>query len=116
MMETRYFYRIGTEEGTGLWYSKEGKFTGKIHRPEFSWLSASSLQMPFEQQLVGYLSVADSLEHLYQWFSKANIINLQDLGFTIEEYISNDYKFYDLYKHNIINQKTSKLNNRLLIK
>ncbi len=68
--------------------------------------------MPFEQELVGYISVADSLEHLYQWFSREEILKLQENGFSILEYIADDYKFYDLYKHNVINQ-FSELNNKI---
>jgi len=111
----KLFYRIGVETKEGLWYDKEGKFTGLIHN-EFNWCGASQLQMPFDPLLVGYLSVADTLEHLYQWFSKIEIIKLQTLGFNIYEYIAHDYKFYDLYKHNIINQNTSTINNIILLK
>jgi hypothetical protein len=102
---SKFFYRIGTDSTEGLWYNKEGKHTGLIHT-EFSWLGASSLIMPFEPELVGYISVADSLEHLYSWFKKDEILKLQDVGFSILEYISDDYKFYELYKHNVINQNS----------
>jgi len=102
---SKFFYRVGTESTEGLWYNKEGKHTGLIHR-EFNWLSASSLIMPYEPELVGYISVADSLEHLYSWFTKSEILKLQEVGFSIYEYIAEDYKFYDLYKHNVINQNS----------
>lgn len=109
--EEKYFYRIG-KEGTGLWYNKHGQFTGTIHS-ELSWLQISKLEMPFEQELVGYLSAVDNLQHLYQWFNKDEIKELQLIdGYFIEEWISTDYKFYDLYQHNVINQKTSVLNNK----
>ena len=112
---SRLFYRIGTDNSQGLWYNNQGEFTGLIHR-EFQWCKASELLMPFETELVGYISVADSLEHLYQWFSKEEIIKLQDLGFSILEYLSEDYKFYERYNHNVISQKTSIVNNKLIIK
>ena len=111
----KLFYRVGVETKEGLWYDKEGKFTGLIHT-EFKWCNASQLQMPFEEQLVGYLSVADSLEHLYQWFSKQELLKLQELNFNIYEYKALDYKFYDLYKHNVINQESSIINNIILLK
>jgi len=107
---SKLFYRVGIESGQGLWYNNKGEFTGIIHN-EFNWLNASQLKMPFDNELVGYLSVADSLEHLYQWFNKNEIIDLQKHGFCVYEYISDDYKFYDFYKHNVINQHTSKINN-----
>jgi hypothetical protein len=106
------FYRVGTDSTEGLWYNKNGEFTGLIH-DEFKWINASNLIMPFEQELVGYLSVADSLEHLYQWFSKEELIKLKEIGFKIFEYEAINYKFYDLYKHNVICEKTSKIINVL---
>jgi hypothetical protein len=100
------FYRVGTDSKEGLWYNQDGEFTGLIHT-EFKWVNASNLIMPFEQELVGYISVADSLQHLYQWFSEDELIKLRKIGFKIFEYEATDYKFYDLYKHNVICQKTS---------
>jgi len=111
----KLFYRVGTDTKEGLWYDKDGKFTGLIH-DKFKWCFASALKMPFEDELVGYLSVADSLEYLYQWFSKEELLKLQELGFNIYEYKATDYKFYDLYKHNVINEKSSIINNIILLK
>ena len=114
MENMKLFYRIGTESTEGLWYNKDGIFNGLIHK-EFQWLNASSLLMPFEPELVGFISVADSLEHLYQWFSRKEILKLQENGFSILEYQANDYKFYDLYKHNVINQNSILYNKIKLI-
>ena len=111
----KLFYRIGVKTKEGLWYDKDGKFTGLIHN-EFNWIKASQLQMPFDNELVGYLSVADSMEHLYQWFDKDEIIKLQTMGFYIYEYKAKDYKFYDLYKHNVINQNSSEITNKIILK
>jgi hypothetical protein len=108
------FYRIGNQS-TGLWYDCTGNFTGHIHTDKYNWLKASELQMPFDQQLIGFISVADSLEHLYHWFTRDEIVNLQNDGFCIEEWRSDDYKFYETYKHNVINQRTSVLFNKLVI-
>ena len=112
--KTKFFYRIGKETTEGLWYDKKGNFIGLIH-DNFSWLTASALQMPFEKELVGYLSVADSLEHLYSWFSKAEIQKLQLLGFNVMEYVAEDWKFYERYQHNVINEKTSIIYNKLIL-
>lgn len=108
----KLFYRVGTDSKEGLWYDKEGNFTGLIHT-EFDFCGASSLQMPFEQTLVGYLSVADTLEHLYTWFSRDEILRLQHKGYSIYEYLATDFKFYDMYKHNVINQTTSLITNKI---
>ena len=110
----RYFYRIG-HSTIGLWYNKAGEFTGAIHTEEFNWLAASVLKMPFEEELKGWISVADSLEHLYGWFTKEEILRLQEIGYVIEEWIAIDYKFYELYQHNVIKKETSILNNKFTI-
>jgi hypothetical protein len=110
----RYFYRIGNQS-TGLWYSQAGDFTGRIHTDEFEWLMASDLTMPFDEKIKGFLSVADSLEHLYQWFNRKEIALLQEKGFCIEEWLAETYKFYELYKHNVICQNTSKLTTKFKI-
>lgn len=110
----KIFYRVGTESAEGLWYDKDGNFTGLIHN-KFKFCTNSKLEMPFDPEIVGYLSVADSLEHLYQWFPPMDILNLQDFGFYILEYSSTDWKFYDPFQHNVINQKTSVLTNKLIL-
>ena len=108
----RLFYRIGSIDSIGLWYNKDGSYTGLIHN-EFNWLNASKLEMPFDKELVNYISVADSLEHFYQWFNREEILKLQDLGFSIFEYSAIDWKFYSLYTHNVIHQESSLITNKL---
>ena len=108
------FYRVGTATNEGLWYDKKGGFTGLIHN-EFDFCSNSKLEMPFDNDLVGWLSVANSLEHLYTWFTRDDIIKLQDEGFAILEYKAIDYKFYTPFQHNVINEKTSILVGELKI-
>ena len=112
MNKKEYFYRVGIlrNDNTGLWYNQKGEFTGLIHE-KYDWLGASKLQMPFDTEIVGYLSVADSMKHLYQWFTKDEILRLQLDGYAIFEYVADDFKFCDLYQHNVINQKTSTINN-----
>jgi hypothetical protein len=106
MKEKRLFYRVGVDTAEGLWYTPEGEFIGKIH-DEFKWLKASALEMPYDEEVVGYLSVADDLEHLHQWFGEDEIVELQKQGFKVFEYEATDWKFYEPYQHNLINQKTS---------
>jgi hypothetical protein len=110
----RYFYRIGNQT-TGLWYNKIGNFTGVIHTDAYAWLGASALEMPFDEEIKGFLSVADSLEHLYQWFSKEEILKLQEEGFCIEEWVATTYKYYEPYKHNVICESTSILKTKFKI-
>ncbi len=111
---TKLFYRIGTDTNEGLWYDKNGNFTGLIHS-KFDFCTNSKLEMPFDPEIVGYISVADSLEHLYQWFTKQDILKLQEHGFSILEYKSFEWKFYQPFQHNVINQHTSILTNKLIL-
>ena len=67
--------------------------------------------MPFYTFLQCYLSVADSLEHLYQCFIIEEILKLQKEGFSVLEYESSDYWFYEPYKHNVISSDNLKLTN-----
>lgn len=103
------FYRVAhPETQQGLWYDMQGNFTGSIHG-KYDFCHASVLQMPFDPELTGYLSAADSLEHLLTWFPKEDIMRLQEDGFRIHIYEADDYKHYVPYDHNVINQKTSRL-------
>lgn len=110
----KLFYRIGTESNEGLWYDKNGKFTGLIHT-KFKFCTNSKLEMPFDPEIIGYISVADSMEHLYQWFPQMDILNLQYCGFSILEYQATKWKFYEPFQHNVICQETSILTNKLIL-
>ena len=46
-----------------------------------------------------------------EYFYRVGILRLQLDGYAIFEYVADDFKFYDLYQHNVINQKTSTINN-----
>lgn len=63
--------------------------------------------MPFDPECVGFLSATKTLEELYTWFSKEDIIQLQSHGFNILKYKSEDYKYHN--GHWLINQDNSKL-------
>jgi hypothetical protein len=64
--------------------------------------------MDFDPELVGWLSSTKTVEELYQWFSKEDIIKLQEFGWFIHEFEANDIKFYERFQHYVINQNTSK--------
>jgi hypothetical protein len=106
---TKLFYRISAlQNAQSLWYDLNGNFTGDIHN-RYSFCANSGLLMPHDPELTGYLSVANDLEHLKQWFSNADIKRLQLEGFAIHEYQATDYKFYQPFQHQVISQATSKL-------
>ncbi len=103
------FYRVSNiDTNQGLWYAFDGSFTGLIHN-QFNFCKNNELQMPFDEELVGYLSATDSLETLWNWFTKEDIQELQKHGYYIHEYETDDYKFYDKFQHWVISQKNSKL-------
>ncbi len=109
------FYRVGnplTEQG--LWYDMEGRFTGLIH-DKFKFCQAAGLLMPYDPELVGFLSATESLEELYKWFPEAEIKQLQEMGLRVHVYEAENVKFYAPYQHKVIEQKTSRLVETLLL-
>lgn len=51
----------------------------------------------------------DVIETLYNWFSKQDIVRLQKWGWFIHEFEAVDFKFYERFQHQVINQETSKV-------
>jgi len=98
----------------GLWYDFKGTHTGLIHN-EFNFCLNKDLKMDFDPELKGYLSATDSLETLYNWFTKEDIINLQKHNYFIHVFESDDYKFYDRFQHLVINQSKSKLIDKIVL-
>jgi len=102
------FYRVCNNiTKQGLWYTQEGIHTGFIHN-KFDFCANSNLPMDFDPELVGWLSAVMSIEDLYKWFTKEDILELQKHDYFIYEYEVTGYKFYERFQHFGINQKTSK--------
>lgn len=111
---SKLFYRIANEETQqGLWYDSKGKFTGLIHN-EFNFCMNNGLEMPFDKEIVGWLSATDSLDDLFNWFSKEDIKKLETLGWFITIYEAEKVKQYK--NHLVICQKTSKVKERIQLK
>lgn len=109
------FYRVcNSDTQQGLWYHFNGEFTGLIH-DTFSFCKNNQLEMDFDSELVGFLSATDSLESLYYWFPKEDIIKLQEHGWFIHKYHSEDYKFYDKFQHLVIHQEKSILVEKIIL-
>lgn len=109
------FYRVcNPETEQGLWYDFKGNFTGLIHN-EFNFCKNTELKMDFDEELVGYLSATDSLEVLYNWFTKEDILKLQEKGWFIHVYETDDFKFYEKFQHQVINQTKSKIISKLVL-
>lgn len=112
-MEKKLFYRVSnTETNQGLWYSYEGVHTGLIHK-KFSFCKSKDLPMPFNEEAVGYLSTTDSIDDLWNWFPREDILRLQDNRYFLHIYESSDYKVY--MNHYLIKQDSCKIIGRILL-
>lgn len=106
-MENKLFYRLGNiNTKQGLWYDIKGNFTGLINN-KFDFCANNKLPMPFDPNIVGWLSATKTIDELYVWFPKKDIIKLEKYGFRIMLYAASEYKYHNT--HWLINQKTSKL-------
>ena len=107
------FYRIAhIDTNQGLWYDSRGNFTGLIHN-EFSFCMNTNLPMPFDEEIVGWLSATDTLEDLFNWFSKGDIELLENYGWYITVYEADKFKQYK--NHLVICQETSTIKKRIPI-
>jgi len=104
-MIPKIFYRIANNKTKqGLWYDYVGNFTGLIH-DKYSFCNSSKLPMPYDPNIVGWLSATDKLETLWLWFSKEEIKQLEESGYELTIYEATEYKVYE--NHWIIKQDSS---------
>jgi hypothetical protein len=114
-MDKKTFFRVSNiESEQGLWYDRKGNFTGLIHN-KFDFCANSSLRMDFDEKLRGYLSTTDEFNTLYRWFTKEDILRLQNHGFFIHEYEAHDYWFYEPFQHWVVNQESSIITKRIIL-
>lgn len=74
------FYRVGNvETNQGLWYDNKGNFTGDIHK-KFDFCKNSKLPMPYNPEIIGFLSAVNKIEDLSEWFSIEDLKNLGKHG------------------------------------
>ncbi len=110
------YYRIGSlNTAQSLWYDQNGNFTGSIH-DKYTFCRCTSLEMPFDSTLTGWLSATESIEELLAWFPVEDILRLEQEGFRICIYEATDVKFYEPFQHNVISQATSVLIGTCLLK
>lgn len=109
------FYRVShASTQQGLWYNMNGIFTGLIHN-EFNFCKNNELLMDFDETIVGYLSATPTLDELFNWFTKDDIVKLQEHDYYIHVFESDDYKFYDRFQHFVINKESSKLIEKIVL-
>ena len=107
------FYRVcNSDTQQGLWYNYQGEHVGLIHG-KFNFCVNAELPMPFDDELVGWLSAVENLNDLWAWFTQEDIRELQKHGWYIHAYEVENYKFYDKFQHYIICQKTSKCKQKI---
>lgn len=74
-METKLFYRVANHETQqGLWYDFKGNFTGFIH-DKFNFCTNNKLPMPYDPNIVGWLSATETLDELFNWLLKRILRN-----------------------------------------
>lgn len=99
------FYRVANSQtNQGLWYDRQGNFTGLIH-DKFNFCQNRDLEMPFDKDIVGWLSATDDLDSLWHWFSKDDIKKLEEHGYFITAYTAESYRYHQ--NHWVICEKTS---------
>lgn len=104
-MKAKSFYRVSNNTTQqGLWYDFNGNFTGLIHS-KFDFCSNRNLLMPYDPNLIGWLSATESLEDLFYWFSEDDIIRLERYGYSISIYEAIEYKYFN--NHWVIKQDSS---------
>ena len=105
MNQKKTFFRVcNLTTQQGLWYNFDGSFSGLIH-DRFNFCQNKDLAMDFDETLVGWLSAVPNLDDLWQWFSKEDVVRLQEHGWHIIEYEAEIYRFYDRFSHYVICQK-----------
>jgi hypothetical protein len=115
ILKNKEFYRVShVKTQQGLWYDVNGGFTGLIHS-QMNFCKHNQLAMDYDETIRGYLSATPSLETLFEWFPKNDIIRLQEHNFFIHVFESDDYKFYERFQHFVINQETSKLIKKIIL-
>lgn len=103
------FYRVcNLESKQGLWYNYDGDFTGLIHG-EFNFCKNNKLQMPFDEDIKGWLSTTSTLDQLWAWFAERDVKELQKRGWFIHEYKAANWRYYEKFGHYLICQNTSRL-------
>jgi hypothetical protein len=98
----------------GLWYTYDGEFTGLIH-DRFNFCQNNKLEMEFDPTIVGWLSAVENLEDLWVWFSKEDIRALQEHGWFIHEFVTEEARFYERFQHTVIKQDVSRVTQLIAI-
>ena len=114
MKESKLFYRVANQETQqGLWYDFKGNFTGFIHG-RFNFCTNSQLPMPYDPNIVGWLSATETLDELFNWFTQKDIEELEKYDYVIALYEASEYRYHN--NHWVIKQDSSTLKKILSVK
>jgi len=98
----------------GVWYDNEGNFTNIIKK-NYKHFQNANLPMPVDPKLnKNYVSVAESLGHLFFWFAKEEIKELVETGnYNLVKYTTEDYILHNnhwlVHKNNYIKKEIIKI-------
>jgi hypothetical protein len=87
------FYRMSKIDcNSSFWYDFNGNFTNIIQSDALSFLNAKNIPMPYNADVLGYLSGCDTLVNLYNWFTHEEMLRLQKMEYALYKYQSSDYR------------------------
>jgi len=107
-------YRVGQRlGGDGLWYDKNGNYTGKIHKLKEG--KAGLLPMGahpiFNSDNQQWVSTTDSIEMLRNWFSETDMVELLQQDYKVVKIHVNGYRRFDFdfgdvkYSHEVCSKE-----------
>lgn len=101
----KLFFRVHHPDNLGLWYNKDGIFTKEIEK---YGIACADLEMDKNEEYAGgYLSCTDSLDNLFNWFTRQEIQKLEEAGYRTCVFKAEEHKFHDKYKHFLFKQEGS---------
>jgi len=102
---SKLFFRVQHPNDIGLWYNGNAEFTNEIQKLN---LNCANLDMSFDDNCSGgFLSCTDSLDSLYDWFSREELLKLVDNGYNVLAYQAMEHKFHEKFKHFLFKKEGS---------
>lgn len=106
-MIEKIFFRVHHPKGKGLWYNNNAEFTKEIGKLE---LGCADLETDQNEECAGgFLSCTDSMDSLFDWFGREELLKLKDNGYDICIFKSAEHKFHEKYKHFLFKEEGSLL-------
>ena len=101
----KLFYRVHHPRDLGLWYNGKAEFTNEIEKLD---LKCAKLDMSFDDNCAGgFISCTDTLDNLYNWFSREELLKLVDNGYDVLVFKAEESKFHEKFKHHLFKKEGS---------